>query len=46
MELSIDIFVLFNGHFGHLALSVQNNGLNYPPVGRIFRTIYGLLSIC
>ena len=31
MELSIDIFVFFNGNFGHMALSVQNNRLNYPP---------------
>ena len=45
MELGIDIFVFFNGNFGHMALSVQNNRLNYPTVGCILRTIYGLLSI-
>ena len=40
MELSIDIFMFFNTNCGQFALSVQNNRLNYPPVGRILRTIY------
>ena len=28
--------MFFNGNFGHWALSVENNRLNYLPVGHIF----------